>query len=59
MARELIGYFGPNVTDEDIADAILAAHHERKAKAEQTAATPAEPQHGDSDREAPAANTGS
>jgi hypothetical protein len=53
MARELVGYFGPDATDDDIADAIIAAHQARKAKANQTAAKFAESQQVESDRKGP------
>ena len=29
MARELVGYFGPDATDEQIADAIIADYERR------------------------------
>jgi hypothetical protein len=32
MARELIGYFGPDATDEQIADAIIADYERRTGK---------------------------
>jgi hypothetical protein len=31
MARELVGYFGPDTTSREIAKALMAARHEREA----------------------------
>jgi hypothetical protein len=49
MARELIGHFGPDATDEQIADAIIADYERRTGNT----VKPAEPEPGDEPRPKP------